>query len=114
MEIRRHVKDGWVSVHNNTVLYQPIFSAPEIGAPFELFSAIIEGGKTMETEPGHRETELFLMVRGTGTAIVGGEEVEVAEGDTIYIPPFSDHSIRNESSGESRVTGIKYQEPDKK
>ncbi len=41
--------------------------------------------------------QVYVIVRGRGVMIVGGDEKEVAEGTLVYVPPRSDHAIRNTS-----------------
>ena len=43
------------------------------------------------------EEQVYVIVRGRGVMIVGSEEKEVAEGTLVYVPPGSDHAIRNTS-----------------
>ena len=43
------------------------------------------------------EEQVYVIVRGRGVMIVEGDEEEVAEGTLVYVPPRSDHAIRNTS-----------------
>jgi mannose-6-phosphate isomerase-like protein (cupin superfamily) len=52
-------------------------------------------------QPLHRHHGLeqaYVIVRGRGTMIVGGERREVGEGTLVYVPPDTDHAIRNEGT----------------
>jgi mannose-6-phosphate isomerase-like protein (cupin superfamily) len=45
----------------------------------------------------HEDCEqIYVIVRGGGLMTVAGDEEEVREGDLVFIPPASDHSIRNQ------------------
>ena len=39
--------------------------------------------------------ELVIVTRGQGTAIIGGESSPITAEDVIYIPPNTEHEIRN-------------------
>lgn len=44
------------------------------------------------------EEQVYVIVRGRGAMIVGDEELEVSEGTLVFVPPGSDHAIRNMSA----------------
>ena len=53
-------------------------------------------GPDEETTPhSHDEEECFIIVSGEGCMTIDGRELPVAKADTIYIEPFSAHSVRN-------------------
>jgi mannose-6-phosphate isomerase-like protein (cupin superfamily) len=52
-------------------------------------------------QPLHRHPELeqvYVIVRGQGTMIVGSERGEVGEGSLVFVPPDTDHAIRNDGT----------------
>jgi mannose-6-phosphate isomerase-like protein (cupin superfamily) len=52
-------------------------------------------------QPLHRHQGLeqaYVIVRGSGTMVVGGERREVGEGTLVYVPPDTDHAIRNDGT----------------
>jgi mannose-6-phosphate isomerase-like protein (cupin superfamily) len=61
----------------------------------------------VECQPGsqqalhrHRTQEqVYVIVRGQGQMLVGGEERAVGEGTMVFIPPGAEHAIRNTSAG---------------
>ena len=112
MKIKHLSEDGWQQVHNGTVLFQTAFEGAEIRAPFHIFWTKMEAGTEMEVGKGHPESELFIIIRGTGKVTVGTEECEVKEGDAIYAPPRAAHWFKNDSTGELHVIGVKYLEID--
>lgn len=40
--------------------------------------------------------QVYVIVRGHGTMIVGGEREEVGERTLVFVPPDTDHAIRND------------------
>jgi mannose-6-phosphate isomerase-like protein (cupin superfamily) len=59
----------------------------------------------VDVEPGghqllhhHPETQVYIVVQGSGLMHVDGETQPVQTGDLIYIPPNAEHGIRNHTS----------------
>jgi mannose-6-phosphate isomerase-like protein (cupin superfamily) len=66
------------------------------------------GSQPPNTHP--HSTELFLFLRGQGTASCDGNQVTVQAGDTLVLPQGSVHYIRN--AGASRMYSITLMSPD--
>lgn len=39
--------------------------------------------------------EIVVVTRGNGRAIIGGETHDVVTGDVVYVPPATEHEVRN-------------------
>lgn len=52
------------------------------------------------TKHSHGEKETFLILAGTGQIHVDEETRTVSRGDVIYLPPCSEHTIKNVSASE--------------
>lgn len=71
--------------------------------------------KRLDVNPGHRlsyqkhqkRSERWTVVYGTATVILDGKEIELKEGETIFIPRQALHRIWNK--GEETVTIIEVQ-----
>ena len=58
----------------------------------------------VDVEPGaqqhahsHEDSEqVYVIVRGRGRMEVAGDQEDVAEGDLVFIPPATDHGIKND------------------
>jgi mannose-6-phosphate isomerase-like protein (cupin superfamily) len=53
-------------------------------------------------QPLHRhqtQEQVYVIVRGRGQMLVGGEERAVGEGTLVFIPPGAEHAVRNDGSG---------------
>ena len=72
-----------------------------------LLSRELHGGERLmvtwvEVAPGaaqrphahERSEQVYVIVRGSGVAVVAGEERTVGEGDVVAIPPQTEHWIR--------------------
>ncbi len=56
------------------------------------------GGRHVQELHVHPDAEeLIVITRGSGTAILGGEEAAIAAEDVIYVAPNQEHEIRNTS-----------------
>ncbi|HWO69324.1 MAG TPA: cupin domain-containing protein [Actinomycetota bacterium] len=69
-------------------------AAPSVGSSeTALLRAEIEPGRGL---PAHRHDheEVFHVLRGRGTVLIGDEEVEIGEGDTVMVPAGELHRPR--------------------
>jgi mannose-6-phosphate isomerase-like protein (cupin superfamily) len=61
----------------------------------------------VECQPGSQQAphhhpaqeQVYVIVRGQGQMLLGGEEHGVGEGTMVFIPPGAEHAIRNTGSG---------------
>ena len=60
----------------------------------------------VDVEPGgeqkphsHRPQQVYVITRGSGRMQVGGDERDVTEGQLVFIPPGTEHGIRNTGDG---------------
>lgn len=58
---------------------------------------LVEGAPgSQQSLHAHPDSEqVYVIVRGRGRMIVGGEERELEEGTLVYIPPGAEHAIEN-------------------
>ncbi|HEX6367441.1 MAG TPA: cupin domain-containing protein [Longimicrobium sp.] len=69
--------------------WEPMRARPFGGA----WAVLNEGDAT--TPHAHDEEETFVFVGGEGVMNVDGREMAVRRGDTVYLEPFSVHTVRN-------------------
>ena len=84
-EARRFEMDGFAVTS---------LAAPSVGSSeTALMRAEIEPGRGL---PPHRHDheEVFHVLRGRGTVLIGEEEVEIGEGDTVMVPVGELHRPR--------------------
>jgi quercetin dioxygenase-like cupin family protein len=78
---------------------------PRGGAPVSFFVTHTPPGKG----PGlhvHPYPEVFLVQEGTATFRVGAEELEVAAGHVVVVPPETPHGFKNHAEGTLRQVSI--------
>ncbi len=63
---------------------------------FGVIWVVIEPGKAVDAHL-HDEEETFIVLSGSAELVLGQERTSLAAGDTVYIPRFAQHSLRNES-----------------
>jgi mannose-6-phosphate isomerase-like protein (cupin superfamily) len=82
---------------DGTIRVRPFFrNQSRTGVHFhiwELAPGVSEGNHIHEGDDGFEETYYFL--QGQGVMRIDGEEVLVAAGDAILVPPGVDHGFRN-------------------
>ncbi|MFC1897301.1 cupin domain-containing protein [Chloroflexota bacterium] len=84
------------SAHSGTVTQWGLFKKDEFLSTINGINAnIISPGTSLEPHQHENVEHLYFILGGVGIAIVGDEEQEVREGDTIYMPPRLDHAMRN-------------------
>ena len=71
---------------------------------WELDPGVSEGGHTHEGQDSLEEIYYFL--DGRGTMWVDGEDVPVAAGDAMLVPPGVDHGFRNTGDGPLKLVII--------
>ena len=76
----------------------------KVGVTFdvwELDPGVSEGNHVHEDDRSLEETYYFL--EGEGVMWIEGEDVPVAAGDAVLVPPGVDHGFRNTGSGPLRL-----------
>ena len=75
---------------------------PDRGAPgvdYSLAWAWVDPGEQTLPHTLRAQTEVYVIVQGTGRMHIGDEESDVTEGDTIVIPAGSVQWIENTGAG---------------
>ncbi|OKK03482.1 MULTISPECIES: cupin domain-containing protein [unclassified Streptomyces] len=74
-----------------------LFPWPGVPEPFwgGAWVSVPEGETS--TSHNHDENEMFFIFEGTGVMRIGDEERRVSKGDTIFITPFKDHTLTNDT-----------------
>jgi mannose-6-phosphate isomerase-like protein (cupin superfamily) len=84
--------------HNGTILAMDVLP-PGMRAPFQHAWGHLEANREMEGH-SHAHDECYFFHAGTGTVIVGEEQMAVAPGLVVEIPSNVYHTVRNDSDGE--------------
>jgi len=53
-----------------------------------------EPGSQQDLHAHANSEQVYVIVKGTGTMLVGDDEQEVEEGTMVFIPPGTQHAIR--------------------
>ncbi len=73
------------------VTRQVLFSRPDLAGELRYFEIATGGFSTLER---HEHVHAVLILRGTGTAIVGGEVIELKTNDIVTVPAMTWHQFR--------------------
>jgi len=60
-----------------------------------LAEAIVPAGCTSKRHFHHQSEELYYIAKGEGLMMLGNRQFAVAQGDTVCIPPGTEHCIQN-------------------
>ena len=63
--------------------------------PFVSVVEIFEAGGKTPPNVHHQAHEMFYVLSGRGRAYCGGKTYEVAQGDTLVLPPGMEHVVEN-------------------
>ncbi len=85
-----HGGDGAIKTRG---FFEGISQLPINFQVWELDPGVSEGSHTHEGE-GSLE-EIYYFLEGTGTMWVEGQDVPVAAGDSVLVPPGADHGFSN-------------------
>ncbi len=81
-----------------------ILSPRRYALPFEWYEIVLKpGGQLMAHAHGNGEWEHSTVVQGSVTQVIGGDEVELAEGETIRYAADQPHGLRNDSGADCKV-----------
>lgn len=114
-----NLSDVPLADHRHAERYEARFGAlaGELGARKLGYRLTIlpPGKRAWPRHAHHVNEELFVILSGRGTAIIGDDRVPIREGDVVAAPPDPDepHQIVNDSSDELRYLAIStMEEPD--
>ena len=97
MNIQRFERDKAGDAHNDTILASA-FVPEGMTAPFDSAWGYLENNSEMEAH-AHPTDEIYVVVKGQGSVMVGERWQAVSPGDVIEIPPDAMHTMRCEDAG---------------
>jgi len=57
--------------------------------------AIVAPGSSTILHKHHKSEEIYHIIEGVGVMTLGNEETEIRTGDTLCIPPGTEHRVKN-------------------
>ena len=84
--------------HGDTILAGPVLPAG-LKAPFEHAWGYLNQPGEMERHR-HPKEESYFFFKGNGFVEIDGEEIPVAPGDVVRVPPDAEHTVINREKGE--------------
>lgn len=87
----------------------PMLSAADIeGLPFgSVFGSV--PARSVSKRHAHQDGEMFIVLAGKATVVLGDEERELEPGGVVYLSPFGYHKIRNESDAAFDIVSIYWE-----
>jgi methionyl-tRNA synthetase len=91
---------------------QRFYPSPQIKqfTPFGSSWGIVEKSECT-TPHSHHEAESFYITNGSGYLTIDNQTSEVAAGDVIFIPPFSEHTLHNEKDEPLKFISVWWELP---
>ncbi len=84
----------------NVDLYE-MWDKPDFNDNVDFFDRVVMPPKTSMGYHKHENTtEMYIVLKGTGTMTIEGKEYEVKRGDMIRNPPYGSHGLTNDSDSE--------------
>ena len=84
--------------HQDTILAGPVIPT-DLKAPFDHAWGYLDQPGEMEYHK-HPKEEIYFFFKGTGFVRIDGEEIPVAPGDVVRIPPDAMHTVVNREHAE--------------
>lgn len=104
MHIRnfRSVKPKVQESHGPTTLYQNVFGAgsgegPEMKGFTSFWKMAIKPGGTNKPHTHQDQEQIYMVLRGSSTVMVGEERKTAKAGDVIYLPVGLMHAVFNDT-----------------
>ena len=92
-------REEWDHPARGSVAFYTLFSSDI--TPTDSLSAgiseVVPGGGSKQLH-SHAESEIYLILEGTGIMIIDDVETVVTKGDAVFIPGFARHGLRNDSA----------------
>lgn len=82
--------------HGPTSLYQNIFG-PEMKAFTSFWKMTIKPGGTNKPHTHKDQEQIYFVVRGSSTVMVGEEKQQAKAGDVVFLPSGLTHAVFNET-----------------
>jgi mannose-6-phosphate isomerase-like protein (cupin superfamily) len=95
MEVLRWQPEDMVFEQQYNVWGKRLFPWDRVPQPAWGGAWIAVDPKAVSAPHGHDECEMFFIIQGEGLMQIDGETERVKAGDTVFIPPFGNHSLTN-------------------
>jgi methionyl-tRNA synthetase len=88
---------------------QPMLSATDIdGLPFgSVFGSV--PAHSVSKRHAHHDGEMFIVLAGKASVVLGDEHRELGPGEVVYLSPFGYHEIRNDSDEAFDIVSIYWE-----
>lgn len=107
MKIRNLYRVQPHMILNGTATVWPLFQRDDFLSNVQLVSQLIlDAGIAIEPHEHDDKEEIYFILGGIGEIQLGDETREVREGDAIYIPPRTIHTMRNTGTQSLRFISV--------
>jgi mannose-6-phosphate isomerase-like protein (cupin superfamily) len=104
IECRFHLKDSgslmWDSLKQNKDARKRLFETAQMSA----YALSIKPNEALSTEVHPDATQFFLVVRGSGTCTIDGNQDNIQKHSMFYVPAGKKHSVQASAEGLKLLT----------
>jgi quercetin dioxygenase-like cupin family protein len=99
---------GTANLHHVKVTLSPepveqmLVTGPPQTAGMVSGRVVLKPGAAMHRHSTETHEELLIILQGRGQVVLGREPVSIAAGEVLYIPPHTEHEVRNAGTEELR------------
>jgi mannose-6-phosphate isomerase-like protein (cupin superfamily) len=81
---------------------QPLLTGPPQTGGMRSGRVVLKAGEAMHRHSTRGNEELLVVLQGKARVLLGRETLSLEAGQVLYIPPETEHELRNESPDELR------------
>jgi mannose-6-phosphate isomerase-like protein (cupin superfamily) len=81
---------------------QMLLNGPPQTAGMVAGRVVLKPGEAMHRHSTENNEELLIVLHGRGQVVFGREPVTIAAGEVLYVPPRTEHEVRNDGPEELR------------
>ena len=105
-QITSHEGEGKVELYE-------MWDKPEFNDNVDFFDRVVMPPKTSMGYHKHENTtEMYIILEGTGTITIEGEEHAIKKGDMIKNPPYGSHGLKNDSDSDLDLLVLQITNPE--
>jgi len=81
---------------------QPLLTGPPQTGGMRSGRVVLKAGEDMHRHSTENNEELLVFLQGKAHVVLGSETLTMEAGQVLYIPPQTEHALRNDGPGELR------------
>jgi len=100
------IKRNECKSHRKTYRPWGWYDSIDVGENYQVKRLCVNSGGKLSLQMHHKRAEHWVVILGTATVINGKEKLTLIEGDSIYIPIGSIHSLENNTNEQLEIIEV--------